>query len=237
MPGSTMASCLCIDGYVLKDAPGMIFDRGKEAKVPLIIGVNKDEGTLFCMSSRKKSLKTLEFLISLIMPEMKDEIFKFYNIDGEDSAERGLPELVGDFFVAGCRSTAKAHSRAGNPVYKYVFKRELPWARRMGLGAFHGFEISYVFGTNPGRLKGYRQADRDLSRQMMGYWTRFAKNGDPNGKDEYLWPLYSEKDGLCIVFDKSLSTCDFYRKKYCDFIDVLNKIRFEKIEFMLLNLR
>jgi para-nitrobenzyl esterase len=228
MPGSTMSSCLCVDGYVLKDVPGAVFEKGEEAKVPLIIGVNKDEGTLFCMPYKKLPFKKIEALVALIFPDKKDEIFKLYGIKNDNSAWKKFAEFVGDFFVVGCRSTANAHSKAGNPVYRYVFKRELPWAVRMGLGSFHGFEVSYVFGNIPGRLRGYRQVDRDISRKMMGYWTRFAKNGDPNGKGAFLWPEYKKESGTSIVFDASFSICDFYRKKYCDFIDVLRKMRLKE---------
>lgn len=224
MPGSTMGSCLCVDGYVLKDAPGKIFDKGKQAQVPLIIGVNKDEGTLFCMPYKNISFKKLDSLVSLVFPEMKDKIFKLYKITDKKSAWKGFSVFLGDFFVAGCRSTANAHRKAGNPVYRYVFKRELPWAVRMGLGSFHGFEVSYVFGTTPGLLRGYRRVDKDISHKMMAYWACFAENGDPNGKNAFPWPLYTKENGTSIVFDSTLSSCNFYRKKYCDFIDDLNEV-------------
>ena len=36
-----------MDGYVVPDDPGVIFAAGKQANVPLIVGTNADEGTLF----------------------------------------------------------------------------------------------------------------------------------------------------------------------------------------------
>jgi para-nitrobenzyl esterase len=42
--------------------------------------------------------------------------------------------------------------------------------------------------------QGYNQTDLDLSKAMMGYWTRFAKTGNPNGGGQTEWPSYSSED-------------------------------------------
>ena len=62
------------------------------------------------------------------------------------------------------------------------------------MGAFHGVEIPYVFGnadlfTVLGQIE---QADYDLSETIMGYWTRFAATGDPNGEGAPEWPRYDQ---------------------------------------------
>jgi len=50
-----------------------------------------------------------------------------------------------------------------------------PWPRWMGV--MHGDEIMFVFGEALKRLTphNYSLEDRQLSQQMMTYWTNFAK--------------------------------------------------------------
>ena len=219
LPGSTMTSSLCIDGHVLSAAPGDVFAAGEEAPVPLIIGANKDEGTIFLRQFKGKCLALTKYLAHKIAPDQAARVFALYGVVDEDTAEKGLADFVGDWFVAGCRRSARAHARAGNPVRKYVFTREPPWATRLGLRSFHSCEITYVFGTHSAMRLPYAREDYELSDVMMGYWTRFATAGDPNGEGALDWPQYSLEEDNHIVFDAELSTGKAYRAKYCDFVD------------------
>jgi para-nitrobenzyl esterase len=57
------------------------------------------------------------------------------------------------------------------------------------MGATHGSELEYLFDgsfdyTPP------PPPDPALARQMIAYWTRFARVGDPNGPGTPYWPAY-----------------------------------------------
>jgi para-nitrobenzyl esterase len=59
-------------------------------------------------------------------------------------------------------------------------------------GAYHASELQYLFKLsnvlNPPRLDAAQQA---LSRDMVGYWARFAGKHDPNGDGRPVWPRYT----------------------------------------------
>ena len=85
------------------------------------------------------------------------------------------------------------HSRAGNTSYQYQFSRVPPG--REAVGAAHGSEVPYVFGTLSiaGRAANspkYDSTDGAVSAQMEQYWTNFAKTGNPSGGSLPKWPKF-----------------------------------------------
>lgn len=98
------------------------------------------------------------------------------------------------------------------PVYFYQFGRTLPpmpgqlykGLPRAELGAFHGDEVAYAFGTlnsafgamdQLSRKNRWERVDHDLSAAMVGYWANFVKSGDPNGRGLPVWPPYESISG------------------------------------------
>jgi para-nitrobenzyl esterase len=220
LPGSTIP--LCVDGHVLPGIPLELIKSGKGAKVPFITGTNKDEGTIFTARVKIDTLFKLRAGLWLLLGDRMNEALKLYGAKDDATAKKAFGEILGDGFVGSARRTIRAHAGAGRKAYLYHFTRSLPWADRMGIGSFHGFEIVYVFGNMP-IATGFRAADKELSKKMMGYWTRFAKTGDPNAEGETKWPLYTQKEDRHLVFDTTIKVDKNLRKKYCDFFDSIQK--------------
>jgi para-nitrobenzyl esterase len=85
------------------------------------------------------------------------------------------------------------------------------------LGAFHSVDISYVFGYSP-LLQidfedfstslvpwGAGTTDDTLWLETLGYFTRFAATGNPNGEDSVTWPVYDEEADEHLAFDAAVS--------------------------------
>ena len=90
---------------------------------------------------------------------------------------------------------ARAHARvisARSPrTFVYRFSQVISLGRTLRIGAFHASELPFVFGNYGPPLSLSTDAERALSATMIGYWTRFAATGDPNGGGAPVWPAYT----------------------------------------------
>jgi len=81
-------------------------------------------------------------------------------------------------FICPLNQFGRRYSTLGLPVYAYYFTeryRSNPWPEWMGV--LHGDEIFFVFGEPFKCRDNFTDAERALSRQMIAYWTNFAKTG------------------------------------------------------------
>jgi para-nitrobenzyl esterase len=204
-----------IDGRILTEAVEVTYAAGKQAHVPLLAGWNKDEGSFLAngMTAAK-----FQGMAKGLYKERADEFLKLYPGETDEQAKDSAGAYGGDAFIA--FSTWKwleAHRKTGeSPVYRYHFElAALPSKFHPGTFAFHSDDIEYVFGTldtRPGWT--IRPEDRKLSEQMMGYWTNFAKTGDPNGAGLPEWPKYGAKDELIHLDSTITSGPDALRPRY-----------------------
>jgi para-nitrobenzyl esterase len=103
----------------------------------------------------------------------------------------------------------------GAPVYMYNF--DIPVAPALSpdtfLGATHGSELTYVFGTDP-----TQPAELQAARErMQRYWTNFARSGDPNGGDDEKWPQFSAQSDTRLNIGLTPTLANDFRAKQCHF--------------------
>lgn len=214
MPG-TVAFAPIVDGDVVHEEPLVAFQAGRAHRVPLIIGTNKDEASLF------------KLMKSPLMPISKDSVERMFELVAQDNpavdvtiAEisdvyRGYPRqqaCMGISRDAGFRMpsiwAATAHS-AFAPTWMYRFDQSPPLMKLMGLGAMHATELPYVFGTLPTkvgkkdlafRLGGLTAARRTMDR-MHEHWLSFARTGDPEASASQPWPQYRAKTRSTLIIN------------------------------------
>jgi para-nitrobenzyl esterase len=206
-----------IDGKVLTEPVGTTYAAGKQARIPLIAGWNRDEGSF--IAARGMTADRWKELAQKNFKDRADEFLKLYPGDTDEQALRSAIDFGSDQFIAyGTWAWLEAHRKTGNaPVYRYFFElAATPSKYHPGTFAFHSDDIEYVFGTldtRPGWA--VRPEDRTLSDQIMTYFTNFAKTGDPNGSNLTQWPKYNE-DGYPLIHLNTTVTAgpDTLRSRY-----------------------
>jgi para-nitrobenzyl esterase len=203
-----------VDGGFIPDQPRTLFDNGDFAKVPYILGSNSDEGTLFFLGTPPVETEE-EYLAALDMRygDRADEVAALYPPDEFDSPNDALIRAFGDsFLVCGTYDTARRAAAGGADVYMYNFDWPVLVDVLPQLGATHGAEIAFVFGSADAPTPD----DEAVGMSMQGYWTRFARTGDPNGEDALQWPRYDDATDQRINFAPQNSILSGFRREQCE---------------------
>ena len=204
-----------VDGRLLTEPVPEVYAAGKQAHVPLLAGWNRDEGSFM---AKDMTVAKWTAMAGQLFKDRAAEFLKLYPGDSDEQATDSAIAFGGDSFIAfGTWKWIEAQRKTGDaPVYRYHFElRALPSKYHPGEFAFHSDDIEYVFGTldtRPGET--VRPEDRKLSEEMMGYWTNFAKTGDPNGTGLSEWPRYAKDDELIHLNNPITSGPDALRSRY-----------------------
>ncbi len=192
-----------VDGWLFPQSPMQAFYQGKELHVGLMLGSNSQElqRPFFPMSG------TLREAIQSQYGPLAGRALALYGLNGtaepKPSPEFGpvLAQWATDSqFRCGSVAELVWHTAAHNTGYQFQFSRPMPG--RENLGAPHGSEVPYVFGTLAvGRnASRYNATDYRVSAEMEGYWTNFAKTGNPNGGNLPHWPRFNPSTRAYIDF-------------------------------------
>ncbi|MES2445351.1 MAG: carboxylesterase family protein [Pseudomonadota bacterium] len=184
-----------VDGKILPRQLVDVFDRGEQAKVPLMAGFNSGEirSLRFLAPPAPANAAAYEKLIRERYGDLADAYLKQY-------PSTNLPESMlaaprdGLYGWTAERLVAK-QTAAGAPGFLYYFDHGYPAAEAMDLHAFHASEIPYVFGTADKTPSAWPKlpatpGEARLSDAMIGYWTGFARSGTPSAANEAAWQPY-----------------------------------------------
>ena len=129
LPPTKMYSVV-LDGYFMTETPDAIYEKGKQARVPLLAGWNSLEGSpLQALAGQEPTLENYKKSMSARFGDMTDEIFEAYGLltDADVVSQKGI-DLASDLFTGFptwkvCDYHAKT---SGQPVYRYKYNHPRP---------------------------------------------------------------------------------------------------------------
>jgi len=202
--------------------------HGEGARVPVLIGSNRDEFALFLAMQYLKegALGPYRQLLADTFGSDAPAVAVHYPLDrygGNTGAAYSAAVTDGVFACPIDRIAAGMPHRG--PVYAYEFNDRTAPApdplRRapFPVGASHSLELRYLFDV--GGAPPLNPAQRKLSDQMVAYWSQFVKTGAPDVPGLPQWPQFggAPSTGLRMSLQTgALSiTTDFTTRHQCPF--------------------
>lgn len=181
-----------IDGRIVPSTVEAAFKAGRQAPVPFIIGSNSAEFWWMRPTDRNGYGQIDDDMTWL---ERADAVQAYGGLEAFDRL--AITDLV---FSEPARMLARLHAKAGHPAWLYRFDISSPQNPEPHGGATHAIERPYVFGTLNTLPYPVEDRDRKASEAMMGYWTAFARSGDPNGVGRPRWPTATLRDTRLMNF-------------------------------------
>jgi para-nitrobenzyl esterase len=211
-PAAGFAPWGAIDGHIMLRQLVDIFDRGEQARVPLLAGSNSGEiRSLRVLAPQLPATAAdYEAVIHDRYLDMADEFLRLY--PSSRMEESILATTRDALYSWTAQRLVKKQSALGQPSFLYFFDHGYPAEEAAALHGFHASELPYVFGkfdSTPAlwpKIPDTAQ-QRELSDAIIGYWTSFARTGKPQAADEPDWPSFG-KTGAYMAFREAPEPSD-----------------------------
>jgi len=214
-----------VDGVVLPAPPEELFAAGKQHDVPFMLGSTADDGGVFSSRLPVKSAFGYRLALRTVYGADAPVVLELFPPDDSEPLALTVRRMITvSSFVAPARRLARAMESVDSKAYLYHFTRVCAGARRRGLGATHGLEIPYLFGTAGAGL-GFDETDEKLAATMRRHWVAFARTGDPNAEGLHTWPAYETKTDRHLEFGDRVTVGGKLFTLECDLFDRVRPVR------------
>ena len=212
IPGMIAGFSPVVDGVSLLQNPFDPVAPEISADVPVLIGFNRTELTLFAASDPSAfSLDEagLHQRIQSLLGDRAEAAIQAFRSDYPNENSTGLYFLIASAYPTLAFSVKIAERRAvlGNaPTFVYEFTWETPILKGR-LRSPHTIEIPFVFDnvSDPlvQKLTGSAPDIFPLAERVSGAWAAFAATGSPNSKGFPRWSTYSAADRNVMMINST----------------------------------
>jgi para-nitrobenzyl esterase len=228
-----------VDGTLLTQTITQAFATGNFNQVPVISGTNRDEYDLFVAEAfdfkgSPLTEVTYPYAVDALFPAALaptvNEIYQ-YNYAATPDQSLGAAATDGGFSCPVRNANISLSQYVTTYAYEFADENAPPAEADFGglltfpLGAYHAAEIQYlfkgydIFGL-PASLTTLSNPQKQLSNDMVAYWTQFAKTGNPNISPKPVWPAYNPSTDLFLQLTepRPVAISSFQDEHLCSFL-------------------
>jgi para-nitrobenzyl esterase len=175
-----------IDARTLIEAPLQSLNREQRSRIDFLIGTNRDEWYMYMAEDTDDA--DIDRWLKENAPENTTALDRL--------------RTARDMRCPARRVAARINATGGRArIYYFTRQRAGPGGEK--LGAYHGTEIPYVFGTHDDWLP-VEPVDEQLTDAVMDYWVQFARSGDPNVRGRPDWPVYTAEEPAVLELGEKI---------------------------------
>ena len=197
-----------VDGQALPHHPFDPVAPAISANIPIIIGTNKDEATLFLLTDTEFSTLDAAGLrrrVSALAGEAADALIAAYRHVYPQSSPADLFAAIMSDRMMRMNSITLAERKVAQhaaQVYMYLFTWETSVLNGR-LKSCHALEIPFVFDNLAvaGSFTGDDPRRFQLAEKMSEAWMTFARTGVPGAQNLPAWPAYTTEERATMIFD------------------------------------
>ncbi|CAF3917307.1 unnamed protein product, partial [Adineta steineri] len=214
--------------------------------IPVIWGIDKDEGTLFIDDFVNKSVplyypEAIAIVGFLWYPRNVANISELYNIRLLPNVTKEyhdtIAQILADYaFICPMRNMSRSLTLAGNTnIYSYVFDYIIQavellygsshWAPDCYTHVCHKSEMPFVFNPLNVSTIQFTAAEEIFAQSIGCRWTNFGKTGNPNSLSctSPTWNTFSinTNTSLNLTLDTTGYVSNYRGNPFCDFWDNL----------------
>ncbi|GAA99248.1 uncharacterized protein L969DRAFT_93710 [Mixia osmundae IAM 14324] len=227
----------CYDGVLVTAPPAELIEGGSFAKVPMIMGDVRDEGTLFSPTGVTSDAQIVAGLSAVVVGQKPpingniSQILTAYpntpalgspydtgtNLFGLNAEYKRVSSIAGDFtFHSNRRRFAQYAASSGVKAWNYQLgTTSSALAAASHLGISHGSEIIFIF----------LHETTTFAYQVADYWINFITGLDPNGDSLPQWNDYGPSAALLNLTENAVDmTTDDFRSSAISLLQSINSV-------------
>lgn len=201
-----------VDDYSVPVNPGPVFEQGGFVPLDLLIGSNADEWLMY-MAADETVANWADGNLSATQASSINALL----LDAPDPVSALDSLITAHNYVCPSIEMAGAVQENKGQAWFYYFSRQREGEQAATMGAYHGAELPYVFGTHDDWLPTDNQ-DLRLGEAMMSYWLNFIRSGDPNGAGLPSWQPFDPDEQSTQILDTSISSVQHPSAALCDIL-------------------
>ncbi|MET8129186.1 carboxylesterase family protein [Streptomyces sp. NPDC005065] len=190
---------------VLPESPAEALRQGRFQRVPVLWGTTRDESRLSAAFSPQPFTEAqYQRMLADAFGEQAFRVAAQYPSSAYSSPALAWSAMATDRVWSCAQLTDDRLLARRTPVYAYEFADRqaprgfYPFPPDVPSGAYHTSELAYLF-DRAGFTEQLTPDQHSLADQMIGYWSRFAATGNPNGPDVPMWSRFGSSQALSLA--------------------------------------